>query len=710
MRRHAVSHKSKLFSLKEWLKVILCLVVLGLVCAGLSRSFKSYSSTDYTNSAILKTIDTSVNPCDDFYKFVCGNYAKNNNQPVAKRFSKIHEKARLQLKNLVKEPPHLDDGKPFKLLKIVYQSCMNPDVEETSLLFIKRLFAKLGGWPLIEPTWSEEKFDWVQLWQNFRTIGWTFDIFFSMQVYSDRSNHSERMLTITQPDLINYEILAKGVDHSHSQAYLDYIVKIVSLFGTPTTSTNPEISEILDFERNLSNILLPFELTLSPNYNPMTIQELGVTIRTIPWLELIQNFVDPVVMSNSTVINVPWLKFLKNVALLLRSTKKRTLANYMFWCAVQKSILQLPKEFREQTLEFHRVSKNKTSVEVRWRHCIEVLDKLHVAASTVYVRNIFSLKDKETVTTIALDIKKTFYSVVQNSNWMDPETKAYALLKIEKMGFVIGFPDEILDEETIETYFRGLELDSQTNYLEVYLTLTLFEHHKYVENLKQENKKSLRENWVLRANSYKPKGLYDQSTNIVEITAALMQEHYFDASRPEFVNFVTLGEVIGHEITHSLDKESRKYDEKGHLNMRWKPQSLLLFKEKAACLIKLYENMTVPEVGLKVNGTNTLNENIADNSGLKVLYETYVKWLEENRFEPELLTFPYTPRQMFWILAASDGCGNNKKNLEEYEDSAVHAPEYFRVLVPLMNSEDFGRDFNCTVGSFMNPVNKCEIW
>ena len=81
---------------------------------------------------------------------------------------------------------------------------MNPDIEETSLLFIKRLFAKLGGWPLIEPTWSEEKFDWVQLWKNFRTVGWTFDIFFSMQVYSDRSNHSERMLTVWVTIMVLY--------------------------------------------------------------------------------------------------------------------------------------------------------------------------------------------------------------------------------------------------------------------------------------------------------------------------------------------------------------------------------------------------------------------------------------------------------------------------------------------------------------------------
>lgn len=42
--------------------------------------------------------------------------------------------------------------------------------------------------------------------------------------------------------------------------------------------------------------------------------------------------------------------------------------------------------------------------------------------------------------------------------------------------------------------------------------------------------------------------------------------------------------------------------------------------------------------------------------------------------------------------------------------TGVHSPGQFRVLGPLSNMEEFSKDFNCPVGSKMNPENKCIVW
>jgi len=71
----------------------------------------------------------------------------------------------------------------------------------------------------------------------------------------------------------------------------------------------------------------------------------------------------------------------------------------------------------------------------------------------------------------------------------------------------------------------------------------------------------------------------------------------------------------------------------------------------------------------------------------------------------------YTPTQLFWVNFAQLWC-------EKYTDSALkqyiltdfHAPGLFRVLGTVMNSEIFAKDFNCPVGSAMNPTEKCAVW
>jgi predicted metalloendopeptidase len=66
---------------------------------------------------------------------------------------------------------------------------------------------------------------------------------------------------------------------------------------------------------------------------------------------------------------------------------------------------------------------------------------------------------------------------------------------------------------------------------------------------------------------------------------------------------------------------------------------------------------------------------------------------------------------MFWISYGQLWCS-------KYHDSALknliltdaHSPGEFRVLGPLSNNHDFAKDFNCPVGSRMNPADKCEVW
>ena len=109
-----------------------------------------------------------------------------------------------------------------------------------------------------------------------------------------------------------------------------------------------------------------------------------------------------------------------------------------------------------------------------------------------------------------------------------------------------------------------------------------------------------------------------------------------------------------------------------------------------------------------------------------------VQLASENEIEPPLPGFEsFTPQQMFWISYGQVRSKyiNHKyllnilksivqvwcikyrdAALKEHIETAPHAPGRFRILGPLSNNDAFAKDFNCPLGSGMNPRKKCEVW
>ncbi len=62
----------------------------------------------------------------------------------------------------------------------------------------------------------------------------------------------------------------------------------------------------------------------------------------------------------------------------------------------------------------------------------------------------------------------------------------------------------------------------------------------------------------------------------------------------------------------------------GNLVDWWEPATKASYLKKAQCIIRQYENYSIPHLGgLTLNGINTQGENIADNGGIKEAYRAY---------------------------------------------------------------------------------------
>ncbi|KAJ8668514.1 hypothetical protein QAD02_010177 [Eretmocerus hayati] len=128
------------------------------------------------------------------------------------------------------------------------------------------------------------------------------------------------------------------------------------------------------------------------------------------------------------------------------------------------------------------------------------------------------------------------------------------------------------------------------------------------------------------------------------------------------------------------------------------------------CTIEQYRNFTDKEVKLTLDGVNILNENIADNSGLKWAYLAYEDWALQNGPEILLPGVNFTQEQIFWISMAQTECQKYRpESLRSRIISDVHSPAHFRVIGAMSNLAEFSRDFECPFGSRMNSEVKCTV-
>ncbi|KAJ8979360.1 hypothetical protein NQ317_010133, partial [Molorchus minor] len=176
---------------------------------------------------------------------------------------------------------------------------------------------------------------------------------------------------------------------------------------------------------------------------------------------------------------------------------------------------------------------------------------------------------------------------------------------------------------------------------------------------------------------------------------------FYRPDRPEYINYALLGSIIAHEISHVF------------MNMTnwWTPYSLLNYDEKLQCLAGQYGKFQVAELGKLLNPAKTRDEDMADLAAMKVSYDTYVKWVQDNGEESRLPGLNYSPNQLFWISSAIRHCSKySTQTLEIHIANYPWSPAQYRVNGPLQNIEDFAFDFECPVGSKMNPETKCVIW
>jgi predicted metalloendopeptidase len=311
-----------------------------------------------------------------------------------------------------------------------------------------------------------------------------------------------------------------------------------------------------------------------------------------------------------------------------------------------------------------------------------------------FVKVEFDENAKKQAREIIGRVEDTFENNLTPLTWMDEPTKKEALVKAKDVVNQVGYPDKWRD-------FEGLKIARNSN-LENMWAAAIFNNQW---DLGKIGKPVDREEWGMSpqtVNAY-----YSPENNKMVFPAGILQSPFFDPSAPMAPNYGAIGMVMGHEFTHGFDDEGRQFDEKGNLRDWWSPQVAADFSKRTQCLVDEYDKYVAID-NLHVNGKLTLGENIADQGGIKLAYDAYLKARGD---ETPAQVLGFNDKQQYFVGFAQSWCTKRRPELARMLVTVdPHSPAKFRVNGPLSNFAKFAEAFSCKSGTPMAPVNACTVW
>ncbi|XP_044596021.1 neprilysin-2-like [Cotesia glomerata] len=648
---------------------------------------------------IIRNLKQDVDPCDDFYEYACGNFGNVSGSrarlsPPQNLFAPLADQKR-QLIELVRSSNSSNTFRPFNFINDYMTSCEN--LNEFNKQFnsmirfkdrdvIKSVVSKLYEWPVvIGSQWNETDFDLIDINVKAESFGIMNFAIYKPFISLSRGNILTYKLS---PAKLNFPSL-NSTNPSYSSlinSEIGYMVSVAKLFGVNESQARVEFIESLEFERKLYDASVENHsppLNITNNNNAITIKAAIEKWPTIKWMKIFEQHH----FTNESVVIITNPDYFTKFERLVNETPKRVQANYIIWKTVQYLIEKLDEKdcFNELFL-----------------YLPELLASYWVRHSQVEERV------KNSAYEIALNVKQVLIDTVNQTSWLDVEAQNDIIQYLQLVDFIFGATDTMLDDKKFEEYYQGLQI-TPDNYLMNFLNVSVFYDRSLLsETQKPENQRD--STFVFKLFEFLSTDGYNEaySGRIVLDTGAL-KYFYFSTNRPNFVNYANFGHLIAHELGHVVDNRYKFHNKYYMRENNWGQLTNQKYQEVETCLIEQFNNYTYATTNETLDGQLLLDENIADNIGIKISYSAYQNWVKKHGKEPIYSSSQFDANQLFWLSQANFYCDYQSEFSDSTSDKS-HSPKDKRIIGSFSNSLDFATDFKCPLGSKMNPVKKCNFF
>jgi predicted metalloendopeptidase len=479
----------------------------------------------------------------------------------------------------------------------------------------------------------------------------------------------------------DYYLRAGKEDEALRAAYVVHIERMLALSGLAPLASKDGAKAIMAFETKLATASRPLADIQDPNsnYHKLSRADLSKLAPHTGW-EAFFGSIELPASEKSVLVGQP--EFLAALDDLMASEPIETWRLYLRWHVLKAHANVLSRAFVEEAFDFYgRKLAGETEMRPRWKRVMSTVDsEIGEYLGQLYVRRAFSAAAKARVKEMVHYHVEALRGLIRAAAWMSDGTKTEAYRKLDAIKNKIGYPDRWRDYSSLEIV--------RDSYAANYLAANRFEFRRQLAKL---GKPVDHDEWDMTPQTND--AYYSRQLNQIVLPAGILQPPFFDERASDVDNYGALASTIGHELTHGFDDGGRKYDWQGNLKNWWTEGDAKAYVTRADFIVRQYGAYEVLP-GLKINGAQTLDENIADVGGLRLSYEAYHL---ATAGKPQLAQDGFTAEQRFFIAFAQGWRTNARpEQLRLTVASDWHSPARWRVIGPVTNFPEFRKAFGCT--------------
>jgi len=649
----------------------------------------------YSPSLDVTSLDRTVDPCVDFYKFSCGGWQTRNPIPADQAgwsvYAKLGNDNQQFLWGILEDDAKATGRTPVQQkVGDYFSACMNTAAIDA--LGLKPIEHELASIDALK-TRADVLRALINLHHEYAG-----SFFFGSGTGHDAMDSSTVIVELAAgglglPDRDYYtKTDAKSV--TIRQQYVAYIQKLLVLAGESAEQAKEDADATIKIESALAAASLTRVERRNPHntYHMKTIEELAALAPSIDWPLYFRVQGAPGVAK----LNVSQPEFMKAVEAELSTEDVGALRGYLRFHLLTGAAPYLAHPFEQASFDFFsKTLRGVPAMPPRWKTCTRAVDRnLGEALGQEFVRRTFSADTKARTQLMTEQIETAMQHEIEHLDWMSAATKAEALRKLHAIRNKIGYPEKWRDYSALEVKpddyagntFRAFRFEDAREWNKLGKPVDLNEWHMTPPTV----------------NAY-----FNSQMNDINFPAGVLQPPLYDPKEDDAPNYGNTGATIGHELTHAFDDQGRQFDDKGNLRDWWTPEDAKGFEDRINCVRDQYAGYTIVD-DIHINSHLTSGEDVADIGGTLLAYIAWKKQTEGLMLTP---ADGFTPDQRFFVGMAQWACENERpENLRVSAITNPHSPGFARINGVVSNMPQFQKAFGCKAGQPMVHAPMCRVW